>query len=139
MSVAVCQSRKGEPSPTWSQTIRRANAHYRVGRLHRAIQLYAAAAALIEQEWTSRKLLPVLLLARVVTWQNWAAALVRAGETAAADLRYREIHTLLWRLLGDAGQPDGLRAIALRQCQMTLAEWSVCRREAAGETADVIH
>jgi tetratricopeptide (TPR) repeat protein len=139
MSVDTVPASEVAPSPTWAQTIRRANAHYRVGRLQRAIQLYAAAAALIEEEWGSRRLLPVLLLARVVTWQNWAAALVRAGEAAAADRRYREIHALLWRVLGDAGQPEGLRAIALRQCQMTAAEWALCRREQAGEVADVIH
>lgn len=113
-----------EASPRWRQLVESANVEFRNGRLQRSAELYAHAVRLLDKELAGQRLTAAFLLAKVVTLQNWAAALARLGDLGAADLTYQRAHSLVRGITQDSQQPLQLRAIALRQCKVTLAEWS---------------
>lgn len=128
-----------EASLRWRQVVERANADFRVGRLQRSAERYAHAASLLEEEIKDQPLTAALLLAKVITLQNWAAALARLGDCVAAEMTYQRVHGFVRSIALDAEQSPQLRAIALRQCKLTLAEWSACRADNDGEQPHVFH
>ena len=113
-----------EASPRWLQTVQRANADFRVGRVQRSVRLYARAEKLLDEQFEGRALNAALLLAKCITVQNLAVALRHLGDSAAAERNYERLHALLYAIQMDARQTDQLRAMAMRQCRMTMQEWA---------------
>lgn len=128
-----------EASPRWRQLVESANAEFQSGRLQRSAELYARAAWVLDKELAGQRLTAAFLLAKVVTLQNWAAALARLGDLGAADLTYRRVHSLVREITQDSQQPAQLRAIALRQCKVTLAEWSAMQDRYDSRDSRVLH
>ncbi|TCO78528.1 hypothetical protein [Chromatocurvus halotolerans] len=128
-----------EASPRWRQLVESANAEFRNGRLQRSAELYARAARVLDKELAGQRLTAAFLLAKVITLQNWAAALARLGDLGAADLTYRRAHGLVREITQDSQQPPQLRAIALRQCKVTLAEWSAMHDRCGPWEGRVLH
>ncbi|GEM_PF-1835805 len=128
-----------EASPRWRQLVESANAEFWGGRLQRSAELYARAAWVLDKELAGQRLTAAFLLAKVITLQNWAAALARLGDLDAADLTYRRTHSLVRDIIQDNQQPSQLRAIALRQCKITLAEWSAMHDRYEPQEGHVLH
>lgn len=133
------QAMHQEASPRWRQLVGLANAEFRIGRVRRSVRLYARAASLLDTELEGRTMTAALLLAKVITLQNWAAALACLGDVAGAGQLYARCYALACAIALDSHETPQLRAVAMRQCAMTKQEWAACRGDDEPGGAYAVH
>lgn len=113
----------------WNQLTRSADEHFRDGRFAEALCLYENALGLVRASTTGGTLTQRMLMARIASHHNRAAALARLGRLAEAEAEYGAAYAFVQSVVLDAQAPTPLRAAARCHCALAFAEWQCFRRE----------
>lgn len=113
----------------WNRLTQEGNTRFRAGSFAEAIALYETAVDVVRDLTKREPLTPPMLMARIVSHHNLAAALQRLGRLDDAASEYEAAHAFVRGVAADPAQPPALRASAQAHCAVTFTEWQAFRRE----------
>ena len=113
----------------WNRLTRSADEHFRDGRFADALGLYENALGLLRASTTDGALTQRMLMARIASHHNRAAALTKLGRLAEAEEEYGAAYAFVQSVVLDALAPVPLREAARCHCALAFAEWQCFRRE----------
>lgn len=109
--------------------MRAAKDRYAAAEYHAALRLYDDALDVIEDMLSDDKLCIPVLMAKIVTHHNRAAACTCLKHYTEADAEYYAAHAFVRAVVDDRSLSTAVRETAQGRCAITFAEWQAFRKK----------